>query len=118
GWYLGAHLLESTTIALELYFEHRNYVPLMGPVLAVAAGSVRAGKTIAPLLQGALCAYGLLLAVVLFGSTSLWGQPALAAEMWAIRKPDSLRATQYLAQQLLAYGDSAAARRTLRRYAE
>ena len=28
-FYFGAHLLESSSIALELYFEHRNYIPAM-----------------------------------------------------------------------------------------
>src|SRR5690606_33752686 len=32
AWYLFGHALESTTIPLEIYFEHRNYVPLLGPL--------------------------------------------------------------------------------------
>lgn len=35
-WFLGGHLLESTTIPLELYFEHRNYLPLFGIMFAIA----------------------------------------------------------------------------------
>ena len=31
GWYLTAHALESSVIALELVFEHRNYLALLGP---------------------------------------------------------------------------------------
>jgi tetratricopeptide (TPR) repeat protein len=34
-WFLGGHLLESTTIPLELAFEHRNYIPAYGPVFAL-----------------------------------------------------------------------------------
>jgi len=34
-WFLGGHLLESTTIPLELVFEHRNYVPSFGPLFAL-----------------------------------------------------------------------------------
>lgn len=33
-WFLGGHLLESTTIPLELVFEHRNYIPSFGPLFA------------------------------------------------------------------------------------
>lgn len=29
-WFLGGHLLESTFIPLELYYEHRNYLPMYG----------------------------------------------------------------------------------------
>lgn len=31
--FFSGHLLESTFIGLELYFEHRNYFPMVGPVL-------------------------------------------------------------------------------------
>ncbi len=34
-WFLAGHALESTLLPLELYFEHRNYLPLFGPVLAL-----------------------------------------------------------------------------------
>jgi len=36
AWFLGGHLLESTTVPLELYFEHRNYLPLFGIAFALA----------------------------------------------------------------------------------
>jgi len=35
GWFLVAHLLESTVINLELVFEHRNYLAYVGPMLAL-----------------------------------------------------------------------------------
>lgn len=34
-FYLGAHALESTIFSLELYFEHRNYLPAYGIFLSV-----------------------------------------------------------------------------------
>lgn len=37
AWFLLAHSVESTVIPLELYFEHRNYFPAMGLMLAVGA---------------------------------------------------------------------------------
>ncbi len=36
-WFLGGHLLESTTIPLELGFEHRNYLPAFGLTFGVGA---------------------------------------------------------------------------------
>lgn len=36
-WFIGGHLLESTTILLELGFEHRNYLPAFGPAFAIGA---------------------------------------------------------------------------------
>ena len=35
AWYLVAHSLESTVLPLELIHEHRNYVALIGPLLAL-----------------------------------------------------------------------------------
>lgn len=36
-WFFGGHLLESTIVPLELVFEHRNYLPIFGPILAITA---------------------------------------------------------------------------------
>ncbi len=35
-FFLAGHLLESTIIPLELVFEHRNYVPSIGPIFALS----------------------------------------------------------------------------------
>ncbi|MBL4571648.1 MAG: hypothetical protein JKY86_01035 [Gammaproteobacteria bacterium] len=34
-WFFAGHALESTFLPLEYYFEHRNYLPLLGPVFAL-----------------------------------------------------------------------------------
>ena len=36
-WFFAGHLLESTVVPLELVFEHRNYLPGMGIVVAVVS---------------------------------------------------------------------------------
>lgn len=118
AWYLGGHVLESTTLALELYFEHRNYVPLVGPAIAIVACVASAPRYAERLLSLGLYAYLVTLSVVLFNTTSLWGNPPLAGEYWAIQHPDSVRANQYLAQQLMAAGDSGGVRRVLQRFSE
>jgi len=38
AWFLAGHLLESTILPLEIAHEHRNYVPLLGLLIAAAAG--------------------------------------------------------------------------------
>jgi hypothetical protein len=35
-WFLAGHALESSVIGLELVHEHRNYLPIFGPLLAAA----------------------------------------------------------------------------------
>lgn len=37
-WFFGGQLMESTVLPLELVFEHRNYLPLFGLILACTAG--------------------------------------------------------------------------------
>lgn len=117
GWFLLAHSLESTVLPLELYFEHRNYIPLIGPVFALVA-AVSASPVLQLSIKFGLAAYASLLAVVLFHTTSLWGRPDLAGEIWAIHHPTSSRAIQYLAQQIEKTGDLPTVRRILEAYLE
>lgn len=118
-WFLGGHVLESTAVALELYFEHRNYLPMFGPMLAIAwiswttTGGYWQNK--GPLL---LATYMVLLGGVLWQTTSLWGQPHLAAQIWAMEHPASIRAPQYLASHYQLLGDADAAHRVLAQAAE
>ena len=118
AWFLGGHLIESTTVPLELYYEHRNYLPLLGPAYALVAGALSLSREWRTKVYVILVAYCLMLAGLLFSVTSLSGNPALAAEMWQIYKPDSLRATQRLARQNEESGDPWTALRFLRGYLE
>ncbi len=117
-WFLAGHLLESTTVPLFLYFEHRNYVPMLGPVfaLAVALFSVSGRLRLAARLL--LPVYAVLNAVILFGVTSTWGQPALAAQVWSRAAPDSAGATSFYVQQQIRSGDIAGAIISLRNFAD
>ena len=102
-WYLGGHLLESTVVPIELYFEHRNYLPIIGPVFALCSlvvclqdrrARITAGATIAALvLLNAGCLY-------VFASYS--GSPSTAARYWAMRYPDAVRAVTTMASYQLA----------------
>lgn len=96
-WFAVAHLLESTVIALELYFEHRNYVALFGPCLLFAWGVASLARRYPRLAPTGFAAYLALMAGVLFQVTSLWGDRLLAAEIWAMQEPASARASAHLA---------------------
>src|SRR5690606_24439350 len=41
-WFFAGHALESTALPLELYFEHRNYLPVFGILFALATWAVSA----------------------------------------------------------------------------
>lgn len=50
AWFLGSHLLESTFVALEMVFEHRNYFGAMGLLLPVVYYTLQiASKELQPL---------------------------------------------------------------------
>jgi len=105
-WFLVAQLLESTVIPLELYFEHRNYLAIAGPVFGMVALVMRYAFNAhrVAILAGLLFLYTLLQAAILFQTTSLAGQPALAAEIWFAEHPKSERAVQYEGNKLIEKG--------------
>lgn len=119
-WFWSAHLLESTTIPLELYFEHRNYLAVAGPIFAaIFAITCWASKHDKKAITGFILAtYAALLAIALFQTTSLFGQPVLAAEIWYLNHPKSARSAQYLVQASLFQGDKYGAIRILEKAAD
>ncbi|MCB1919464.1 MAG: hypothetical protein KDJ28_05735 [Candidatus Competibacteraceae bacterium] len=114
-WYLGGHVLESTVLPLELYFEHRNYLPLIGPSLALSwwIWTLQTDGKLRRIALTALGGYALLLAAMLWQLTTLWSQPLIAAELWARRHPTSPRAMHFLATGYLAVGNIDTARQVL-----
>jgi predicted negative regulator of RcsB-dependent stress response len=101
-WYLGGHLLESTLVALELYFEHRNYLPIIGPVYALCMFAVRMQTPKKRLVYAGISAYILITAAVLVGQTSVWGNPPMAARYWQEHSPQSVRAATTVVTHQLA----------------
>jgi len=111
-WFFGGHLLESTVIPLELYFEHRNYFPSIG--LAIAAGLslgrlAGTGKwqNLPKWAGSAAAGWLMLLALMTWNESRLWGNPTLQAGVWARQHPGSERAQLQLAKARLAAGDFA-----------
>ncbi|WP_026332770.1 MULTISPECIES: hypothetical protein [unclassified Thioalkalivibrio] len=96
-FFLAAHLLESSFIQLELYFEHRNHLAaaLLGLPLALAwlrwERPDALTRTLVPLLVIAP------LALVTALRADLWGSPFQQARAWAEAREDSARAQHYLA---------------------
>lgn len=110
GGFLWGHALESGPIPLELYFEHRNYLPglflILGGgmgLMAWAAGRTKPAKASWPAWRYGLLSLGLwlgFLSLVTLQETRLWGNPDVQADLWAQRRPDSLRANAYLGERL------------------
>ena len=90
-FFFAGHLVESTVLPLELYFEHRNYLPalLLGWPLARLLVGLRLNSD----ARAALCAVLLLmLAALTWQRASLWTQQDKMAYVWADQNPTSSRA--------------------------
>lgn len=100
-WFLVGHMLESTMFSLFLYFEHRNYLPLLGPVLAIVAVFQR--LPVPSLHKGLMASsYLAFLAFMLWQAAAMWG--GRQQLVWAQAHPDSPRAVQMLATAYLQAG--------------
>lgn len=103
-FFLAAHVLESSFVPLELYYEHRNYLPAVLPAIALAFGLVRLferQRLAAGLAGVALVA---VLASLTLGRAALWGDPRQLALTWAEENPGSPRAQQHAAIVYLEAG--------------
>lgn len=101
-WYLFGHVMESTWLPLELYFEHRNYLPVIGPLYAIAAFLMLDSAKRRRFAIAGTVVFALVSAYFLYSFASLSGEPSVASRYWAIRYPDSVRAVTNMATYQLA----------------
>ena len=97
-WFFGAHTLESTIFPLELVFEHRNYLALLGPTFFVSYLSIslvfsptknRYTKSFTisiPVIL--LCSLGILT----FNRSIEWSDPTILYSSAVKNRPESHRA--------------------------
>ncbi|WP_091632511.1 hypothetical protein [Lysobacter sp. cf310] len=98
-WFLAAHTVESSVLPLEMYYEHRNYLPSLGlglaliGVLALLPKRASMGLRPLPLTLAAagLCA---LLATSTWGRVQTWRSKQGIVSNALLHHPDSLRARQ------------------------
>jgi len=101
-WFLAGHLIESTVVPLELYFEHRNYLPVIGPLYALSAFLLLGTPLLRKIAAVAVPGYIMISAYFLYSFASLSGEPSLASRYWAMQHPDSSRAVTRMATFQLA----------------
>lgn len=114
AWFFGGHLMESTIWPLELYFEHRNYLPMVGVLAAIsmALPSITSVVLRRSALFAAL-AWLCMCTAMTSVSSPIWGSQHALAKIWTREHPNSLRAVEILAKDQFENGDRDAARRTL-----
>lgn len=101
GWFffLVAHGIESSIIPLELYFEHRNYLPALGLILAVVGLIALLPKELplnifTPKQLGTLIFAGFALSFLFAtaGRANVWAAPDTMLEQGLKHHPGSMRA--------------------------
>ena len=106
-FFLAGHLLESTVVGLELYFEHRNYLPAAFLFLPIAQGLDALGQHISRrLVAGIAVTIVAMLAFLTYQRATLWGQPEGLEIYWALTSPDSPRAQNALANYYTRHGQA------------
>ena len=119
-WFFTGHLLTGTVIPLEMVFEHRNYFPSVGLLLALT--SLVALEPLHALRRRALATVFLAGYVFYAGTTLMraveWGNPIRLAVSESSKRPDSPRAQLDLARILIIGAEGSAQSGFLRKQAE
>jgi hypothetical protein len=102
-FFIAGQLMESSSLALELYFDHRNYIPAM--LMFWPVGVVLARWPTRGAANAIAAASVLTLAGLTYVSATIWGQPLDQAISWAGTHPRSARAQAYAADMLATSGN-------------
>ncbi len=109
GWFLVGHSLESSFIPLEIAHEHRNYLPSLGPLLALGWYGVRLAEFLdparRPLMLSIAAAAALATLATLTGLRARqMADPLLGAQIEAARHENSARANYVAGFALIKAG--------------
>lgn len=109
GWFLLGHSMESSVIPLELVFEHRNYLPSIGPLLIVAAALLSLGKLnlsirLESIASGACLSWLLLMLIIRCG---YWQNETDLSAYQLANHPHSPRSVYYFANVHLKKAENA-----------
>ncbi|KAB7623794.1 tetratricopeptide repeat protein [Alkalilimnicola sp. S0819] len=103
-WFIAGHSLEGSVIPLELYFEHRNYLPLIGPALGLACFATSTPHRHQAITIGTLCIIVGISVILTRQNAYIWGDTNRLAEVWVKENPQSVRARQLAANTSIKRG--------------
>jgi len=112
-WFITGHMLEAGPIGLELYFEHRNYLPATGLLLGVAGSIFYLRQNLQLVVSVGSAALLLLLVFSLWQATTLWGQPVARDLVQSREHPHSQRARATVLSSYLRLGDKSLTLKTI-----
>ncbi len=103
-WFFVGHSLEAGPISLELYFEHRNYLPLLGPLIAFCSLLPLISQKYRRILPLVLIVFISMECFLTWQSATTWGNEDRLMQTTLIEHPNSLRAQQYVANKYISRG--------------
>ncbi len=95
-WFFMGHLIESTVLPLELYYEHRNYLPMLGFFLALGIFFAQQYERYKKPIISVIVLTTSLFIFLTYQNTVLWGKPVELVTNWYQAHPHSLRTQEYL----------------------
>jgi len=104
-FFFAAHMMESTVLGLELYFEHRNYLAALFLFLPIAAILYFLKEKIEPkLVYFIIAVIFTILSFFTYERAKLWGNTDNLVLYWAKNTPNSPRAQSTIARKLTEQG--------------
>lgn len=100
-FFLAAHVMESSVLPLELYYEHRNYMPaamLFLPLAALVSWSGIERKSLSIVAGSAIF---ILLAFMLHARAVLWSDTDNLETYWSVNRPYSVRAQVHMVKKMV-----------------
>jgi tetratricopeptide (TPR) repeat protein len=107
GFFIVSHLIESTVIPLELYFEHRNYLATVGVsivLLGLVKEAIRRYESLSLPIIALSTIWVFVLLLPLTYQTSIWSDRSLLTLNAVNKHPNSLRANLEWARLLAERG--------------
>ena len=98
-WFFCGHILESSHLNLEMFFEHRNYLPSFGLIVFFVWSVFQLYKyfNIKLIVLSLLLVFIINISTVSILQIRLWGDPYRQVTEWARLKPGSINAISDLA---------------------
>jgi tetratricopeptide (TPR) repeat protein len=115
-FYFASLVIESTTIGLEIKFDHRIY---LGSAFLFLPIILWVSQNLEPKLKISLGAASVIvMASLTFSASNLWGNYEKLTLVWAAENPDSVRSQTEAAQMLFSSGNQLKSRELLNKASE
>lgn len=101
-WFFFGHFLESSFLPLEIYFEHRNYLPAYGIIFFVSLSVLAALPSKFAILTFSV--YLILISFVSHAGAKVWGSQVDLYHIWLEENPSSTRARIEVVKNELSKG--------------